>query len=116
MAANLSGGGFSSYFWMPAFQRSEVLKYLELYPEFYEGLYKCARCQAHCRDLVLSLLCTLCSRLGRGYPDISAQAIDYEIIVNGEVLYANGTTCAVSVCFPYSLLLLLYVVHIPSQS
>ena len=60
------------------------------------------------------LLCTLCSRLGRGYPDISAQAIDYEIIVNGEVLYANGTTCAVSVCFPYSLLLLLYVVHVPS--
>ena len=42
----------------------------------------------------------MCSRGGRGYPDISAQALDYEVIVNGELHYAQGTTCAVTVCLP----------------
>ena len=40
----------------------------------------------------------MCSRLGRGYPDISAQALDYEVVVNGEILYVDGTSCAVTVC------------------
>ena len=45
----------------------------------------------------LFLLCNLCSRNGRGYPDISAQAIDYQFVTNGEVYHYDGTTGAVSV-------------------
>ena len=41
--------------------------------------------------------CNLCSRFGRGYPDISAQALDYQFIINGETYYLEGTACAVSV-------------------
>ena len=44
MAANLSGGGFSWYFETPDYQLGAVIDYLFLYPEFYDGLYKCARC------------------------------------------------------------------------
>ena len=43
------------------------------------------------------LLGNLCSRNGRGYPDISAQALDCEYIHDGEMYYGDGTTCAVSV-------------------
>ena len=55
-AANLSGGGFSWYFDTPEYQRRAVAKYLNRYPDRYDGLFKCARCQAHFRDLAFSYL------------------------------------------------------------
>ena len=54
VAANLSGGGFSFYFDRPQYQRRAVLKYLRLYPNLHDGLFKCGHCHAHCRDLALS--------------------------------------------------------------
>ena len=71
-----------------------VTEYLRQFPD--NGLYKCARCQVRLSDLDF-LLCELCSRNGRGYPDISAQAGDYQYIMNGEMHFMNGTACAVSV-------------------
>ena len=47
IAANLSGGGFSFYLQTPDYQYEEVMKYVQRYQEFHEGLYKCA----HYRDL-----------------------------------------------------------------
>ena len=53
----------------------------------------------------------LCSRNGRGYPDISAQALDYQFVVNGETYYMDGTIGAVSVRHSRSLASPLYVVR-----
>ena len=41
MAANLSGGGFSSYFSTPEYQLGDVLTYLQKHTGLYDGLYKC---------------------------------------------------------------------------
>ena len=104
MAANLSGGGFSVYFERESYQRRVVNKYLRRHPD--DGHYKCVRC----RELGLFLLCDLCSRLGRGYPDISAQALNYKFVVKDEIFHMDGTTCSVSVRL--SLLLLLHFVRL----
>jgi tripeptidyl-peptidase-1 len=40
------------------------------------------------------------SATGRGYPDISAQAAHFQIVVAGEVMSVDGTSCSVPVHFP----------------
>ena len=43
---------------------------------------------------------TVLSTTGRGYPDISAQGLNYQIVLEGEVVGINGTSCATLVRFP----------------
>ncbi|KAF8269154.1 peptidase S8/S53 domain-containing protein [Lactarius quietus] len=68
--AKFSGGGFSNYFERPSFQRRAVRNYLD---------------QLGDRNL------DLFNPDGRGVPDISAQAFDFKIVVNGNDKYSTGT-------------------------
>ena len=108
----MSGGGFSFYFQTPWYQGFEVIFYHDRHPGLYLDLYKCARC----RDLAVSYFCNLYSRHGRGYPDISAQALDYQYIIDGEMFYMSGTICSVSVRLSLLLLPLLYLAHSQAHS
>ncbi|CCM03028.1 uncharacterized protein FIBRA_05145 [Fibroporia radiculosa] len=55
-AASFSAGGFSNYFSRPSYQNSAVETYLEYLGNTYSGLYNAS---------------------GRGYPDVSAQGVDF---------------------------------------
>jgi tripeptidyl-peptidase-1 len=44
----------------------------------------------------LFLLCDLCSASSRGYPDISAQALNFITVIDNIATLRNGTSCAVS--------------------
>jgi hypothetical protein len=50
-------------------------------------------------DFIL-LTDTLLSTTGRGYPDISAQALNFQIVLDGTVVGVNGTSCSTPVRFP----------------
>jgi hypothetical protein len=51
------------------------------------------------RDLPL-LTDTILSTTGRGYPDISAQALNFVIVLDGKLAGVNGTSCSTPVRFP----------------
>ncbi|KAI0283619.1 tripeptidyl peptidase A [Russula aff. rugulosa BPL654] len=77
VAASLSGGGFSNYFLARPIRTEPSLR--------------------TSKALVASILAslnTVLSAAGRGYPDISAQAINFLIVWNGKVASTNGTSCA----------------------
>ncbi|KAF8275010.1 peptidase S8/S53 domain-containing protein [Lactarius quietus] len=69
-AAKFSGGGFSAHFERPPFQSKAVDGYLK---------------QLGNRNRYFF------NPLGRGVPDISAQAFNYKIVVNGIDQYSTGT-------------------------
>ncbi|KAF8268122.1 subtilisin-like protein [Lactarius quietus] len=71
--ARLSGGGFSTVFARPPYQATVVPNYLRNLGDQYEGLFSAG---------------------GRGIPDISAQALRYVSITNGQTVYRDGTNCA----------------------
>ncbi|KAI9433494.1 subtilisin-like protein [Lactarius indigo] len=73
IAASLSGGGFSNYFPRPYYQDVAVPLFLEDVGDIYDGLFN-----PH----------------GRGIPDISAQALNFKIVVNGEPEDMDGTSCS----------------------
>ena len=52
------------------------------------------------RDPYLLFTDTALSTAGRGYPDISAQAINFQIVLGGQVAGINGTSCSTPVRFP----------------
>jgi tripeptidyl-peptidase-1 len=67
------GGGFSNNFAMPDYQKEVVQKYLQsgkAPPSEYFNM------------------------TGRAYPDLSAFATDFAIIVNGQLIYVEGTSCS----------------------
>ncbi|KAI9442714.1 subtilisin-like protein [Lactarius indigo] len=68
--AFLSGGGFSDYFETPDFQRQVVPRFFGTLGNKYQGLYNAS---------------------GRGIPDISAQAIGFEIILSSKRKTVHGT-------------------------
>lgn len=71
-----SGGGFSTKFSAPFYQKSVVSEYFNsLDKQPFEGY----------------------ERKGRGYPDVSALAMNYETIVNGNINYISGTSAATPV-------------------
>ncbi|KAF8258401.1 peptidase S8/S53 domain-containing protein [Lactarius quietus] len=70
VAASLSGGGFSKYFPIPPYQGQAVSDFLDILGD---------------------------NKKGRGYPDISAQAVDFEIILNGEPQTKSGTSASTPV-------------------
>jgi tripeptidyl-peptidase I len=98
VAANFSGGGFSNYFARPSYQNKAVSSYLQNIGSQYSGLFKCACC-FDSGDLTL-LTGALISTTGRGYPDISAQAANFQIVHAGEVESVYGTSCSAPVHFP----------------
>jgi len=73
VAASLSGGGFSNYFPRPSYQDGAVSSYLQSIGSQYSGLF---------------------NTTGRGYPDISAQALNFQIVLDGTVVGVNGTSCS----------------------
>ena len=72
-AASFSSGGFSNYFGIPDFQSSAVSTYLSALGSTNSGKYNAS---------------------GRGYPDVSTQGVNFEIVVDGSVEGVDGTSCA----------------------
>ncbi|KAI9455777.1 subtilisin-like protein [Lactarius psammicola] len=71
VAAHISGGGFSTYFPREPYQTRSVRTFLQNLGDTYEDLYNLD---------------------GRGFPDISAQAIGFFIILKGERRVIDGTS------------------------
>ncbi|KAH9173031.1 subtilisin-like protein [Lactarius sanguifluus] len=71
IAAILSGGGFSSYFPRPYYQDIAVPLFLQDVGDIYGGLF---------------------NPYGRCIPDIAAQALDFEIAIDGEFEEVDGTS------------------------
>lgn len=70
LPAGFSSGGFSNYFKRPDWQDEVVSKYLKNLGTMWEGYY---------------------NPLGRGFPDIAAQGVQYPIYDKGHLMWAAGT-------------------------
>ncbi|KXT05292.1 hypothetical protein AC578_10950 [Pseudocercospora eumusae] len=68
-----SGGGFSNYFSMPAYQNATVLRYIQGLGGAHQGLY---------------------NPNGRAYPDVSAQGNHDVIVWNGRTSTMGGTSAS----------------------
>ncbi|KAH9051639.1 subtilisin-like protein [Lactarius deliciosus] len=73
VAAELSGGGFSNYFERPSYQNVAVPAFLQSLGSQYDGMYNPG---------------------GRGIPDVSAQALNFMIILHTSPSHVSGTSCA----------------------
>ncbi|KAH9047230.1 subtilisin-like protein [Lactarius hengduanensis] len=73
VAAPLSGGGFSNYFGRPPYQNDVVPGFLRNLGNQYNGMYNPS---------------------GRGVPDVSAQALNFVIVVDTNAYRVSGTSCA----------------------
>ncbi|KAJ3761594.1 tripeptidyl peptidase A [Lentinula raphanica] len=74
VAANFSGGGFSNYFPRSAYQNAAVSAFLDNLPKgTFAGLF---------------------NRNGRAYPDVAAQADNFQVVAGGEVQLFGGTSAA----------------------
>ncbi|KAH8980024.1 subtilisin-like protein [Lactarius hatsudake] len=73
VGAELSGGGFSKYFERPAYQNVVVPAFLHSLGSQYDGMYNPG---------------------GRGIPDISAQALNFVIILHTNPSHVSGTSCS----------------------
>ncbi|KAH9029453.1 subtilisin-like protein [Lactarius hengduanensis] len=74
VAASISGGGFSNYFPRQPYQANAVSTFLQNFGDKYSGLY---------------------NPEGRGFPDVSSQAIDLFMFLGGGLYFASGTSTAV---------------------
>jgi tripeptidyl-peptidase-1 len=72
-AATFSAGGFSNYFGTPSYQSAAVSSYLTGLGTTNAGKFNTS---------------------GRGYPDVSAQGEDVQIVVDGKTESVAGTSCA----------------------
>ena len=72
-AADFSSGGFSNYFSTPDYQSSAVKGYLSALGKTNNGLFDAS---------------------GRGFPDVSTQGVNFEVVVDGEVEGVSGTSAA----------------------
>ena len=73
MAASLSGGGFSNFFARPSFQDAAVSAFLSANGNTNAGLF---------------------NTTGRGFPDVAAQAENFQVVLGGTVVNVAGTSCA----------------------
>ncbi|KAJ7574377.1 peptidase S8/S53 domain-containing protein [Mycena floridula] len=78
VAASFSGGGFSQYFPRPDYQKTQVESYLKGLPKSNPN-----------PDITKYF-----NTKGRAYPDISAQAQSFEIVMNGRTSGIGGTSAA----------------------
>jgi tripeptidyl-peptidase-1 len=97
VAASTSGGGFSNYFPRPSYQNGAVSSYLRSIGGLNHGLFKCVLFWV-CHSLLTD---TLLSANGRGYPDISAQSMNFQVIAGGETFNIDGTSCSTPVGIQY---------------
>lgn len=72
-AATFSSGGFSDIFPIPSFQADAVADYHELIGDMYPGLWNSS---------------------GRGFPDVAMNGVDFNIILNRELVFVYGTSCS----------------------
>lgn len=72
-AASFSSGGFSNIFARPSFQSTQTINYISEIGDLNRGKYNAS---------------------GRGFPDVSLYGIDFEIIVNGDTMKVDGTSCS----------------------
>lgn len=72
-AASFSSGGFSDIFPIPSFQSAAVAEYLEVIGDLNSGKFNGA---------------------GRGFPDVAFNGVDFNIIVNGDTMKVDGTSCS----------------------
>jgi len=73
VAASLSSGGFSNYFARPSYQSSAVSTFLTANGNKFAGLF---------------------NTTGRGFPDVAAQAENFQVVIGGSVENVAGTSCA----------------------
>ena len=73
VAADFSGGGFSNIFARPSFQAAAVTTFLNANGNTNSGKFNAA---------------------GRGFPDISAQGVDVEIVFQQQFGLVDGTSCS----------------------
>ncbi|KAH8987779.1 subtilisin-like protein [Lactarius hatsudake] len=76
VAAPFSSGGFSNVFKRPDYQTDAVLGFFEQLGNQHSGLYNAS---------------------SRGFPDVSAQAVDFVIILDDELYLVEGTSCSAPV-------------------
>ncbi|KAJ7117680.1 family S53 protease [Mycena epipterygia] len=72
-ASDFSSGGFSNYFGVPDYQADAVAKYLSILGSTNKGLFNTS---------------------GRGYPDVSAQGENVQIVSGGTTQGVDGTSCS----------------------
>ena len=72
-AVSFSTGGFSDYFPRPDYQKGEVASFLSQLNDTYSGLY---------------------NTTGRGFPDVSAQASNFLVVVSGYSQPVSGTSAS----------------------
>ncbi|KAI9444519.1 subtilisin-like protein [Lactarius indigo] len=73
VAVSFSGGGFSNYFTRPSYQSTTVANYLTSIGTKNQGLF---------------------NPNGRAYPDIAAQAQNFQVVVGGSTISVAGTSCS----------------------
>ncbi|KAH9167583.1 subtilisin-like protein [Lactarius sanguifluus] len=71
VAASLSGGGFSIYFPRQPYQANAVSTFLQYFGDKHSGLYNPG---------------------GRGFPDVSSQAINFFFVLGGQLGSVSGTS------------------------
>ncbi|KAH9029449.1 subtilisin-like protein [Lactarius hengduanensis] len=83
VAASMSGGGFSIFFPRQPYQADAIYTFLQNFGDKYSGLYNPG---------------------GRGFPDISSQAIKLSYVLGGKFYFVSGTSGAAPVRLSSSLL------------
>ncbi|KAH9057769.1 subtilisin-like protein [Lactarius vividus] len=76
VAASISGGGFSIFFPRQPYQADAVSTFLQNLGDKYSGFYNPG---------------------GRGFPDISSQALKLVVVLRGQLLHVSGTSGSVPV-------------------
>ncbi|KAF7368433.1 Family S53 protease-like protein [Mycena venus] len=72
-AMNLTGGGFSNFFPTAYYQTAAVAGFLETVPDDFAGIF---------------------NKTGRGFPDVSLQGWNFELVSGGEVWLEGGTSAS----------------------
>ncbi|KAJ7830620.1 family S53 protease-like protein [Mycena olivaceomarginata] len=72
-AINFTGGGFSNFFPTAYYQTAAVDGYLDTIPEDFAGTF---------------------NKTGRGYPDVSLQGWNFQMVADGEVILEGGTSAS----------------------
>jgi tripeptidyl-peptidase-1 len=91
VAISFSGGGFSNYFAQPSYQSAAVANYLKTFTSYstyfnkYVGLFSFSSPIQYSPGE---------HRTGRAYPDIAAQADNFQVYISGYVNSVAGTSAA----------------------
>ncbi|KAJ7742291.1 family S53 protease-like protein [Mycena metata] len=73
IGAAFSSGGFSNYFEAPAYQKADVDAYISSLGDTYNGLF---------------------NTTGRGFPDVSAEGVNFVVVAGNETGLVSGTSAS----------------------